>query len=187
MTINLTNHEAIDEIKGLKLSHYRDFSVKQQCALGMAIDTLTYTDNKTRDKLLKRLQKFDSQTLSVALLYAVNFTKYGADVTTEWTTAAQQNANLERARMSGFQEASERYSDILSILESKQDDVYQKGLNDAWECARKIIRPTGYSFAQLQEAFSLSSLDCVCRIFEDFSASEAIAKIKEYEEENHDD
>lgn len=182
MKIDLTHYEAIDEIKGLKIGHYRDFTVKQQYALGMAIDALTYIDDKNREKLLKKLQKFDSKTLSMALLCAVNLTKYGADVTTEWTVA-QQSANLERAHMSGLQEASKKYSDILSMLESKQDDTYQKGLNDARECARKIILPTGYSFAQLQEAFSLSYPATVHGIFEDFSASEAIAKIKEYEEE----
>ena len=51
---------------------------------------------------------------------------------------------------------------------------YECGLNDAWECARKIYN-------------DLSSMDKCIEIFEgkswfNYSASEAMAKIKEYEE-----
>ena len=65
--------------------------------------------------------------------------------------------------------------------------AYEKGLNDAWECARKIAcdkSQNGYSLYTLREIFGTASL---CGIFWNFSAFEAIAKIKEYEEKQKAD
>jgi len=54
---------------------------------------------------------------------------------------------------------------------------YQKGLNDAWECARRVINcDVPYDFWEL--ASGQSNL----AIFKHYSAQGAIAKIKEYEE-----
>lgn len=59
-------------------------------------------------------------------------------------------------------------------------DAYNDGLRDAWECARKIaIINNGISDEQLTEIFGT---DDTLKIFDQFSASEAIAKIKEYKE-----
>lgn len=52
---------------------------------------------------------------------------------------------------------------------------YEQGLNDAWECANKIIN---MSCGELSKIFpNLQGYP-----FEEYSASETIAKIKEYEE-----
>lgn len=52
-------------------------------------------------------------------------------------------------------------------------DGYSKGLDDAWECARKIFNWTPY-----ERALVFGDKNCM----NDHSASEAIAKIKKYEE-----
>lgn len=59
-----------------------------------------------------------------------------------------------------------------------ENQAYKKGLEDAWECARKIMQTSrGYSHDEINEIYGtrLRALD--------LTPSEAIAKIKEYEEE----
>ena len=51
------------------------------------------------------------------------------------------------------------------MREMQEDDAYQRGLDDAWEAARKIVN---------ESIFDIYS----------FSASDAIAKIREYEQEH---
>ena len=72
---------------------------------------------------------------------------------------------------------SQGYNDGLkdgkASVQIDETEAYESGLNDAWECARKIH-------------IDLSMDKCI-EIFEgkswfDYTASEAIAKIKEYEE-----
>lgn len=66
---------------------------------------------------------------------------------------------------------------------------YERGLNDAWEAARRIVLPSDcYAnglYSHMKEIFGLN--DYLARgVFTDFSASEAIAKIKEYEEKQEE-
>lgn len=57
----------------------------------------------------------------------------------------------------------------------ESEKSYEQGLNDAWECANKIMN---MSCGELSEIFP----DFKGFPFEECSASEAIAKIKEYKE-----
>lgn len=61
---------------------------------------------------------------------------------------------------------------------AKVKEAYDNGLNDAWECSKKIVTDKGLNYEELAEIFGYTSMDT---IFGNFSASEAIAKIKEYE------
>lgn len=66
--------------------------------------------------------------------------------------------------------------------ESCEKSAYEKGSNDSWECAKKIICDVsydGYSTDTLRKIFDTANIS---DIFSIFSPSEAIAKIKEYEE-----
>lgn len=61
------------------------------------------------------------------------------------------------------------------------NEAYQNGLNDAWECAKKIVlhcNDGGYSHKELRDIFTESSWEDIVK---HMSAFEAIAKIKEYE------
>lgn len=63
------------------------------------------------------------------------------------------------------------------------DEAYQEGLNDAWECFKKLVYPVkdgGFSTERLCEIFGTSLPSHIIR---DFSPSEAIQKIKDYEEQ----
>lgn len=64
------------------------------------------------------------------------------------------------------------------------EESYQKGLNDAWECVRKIQMEEedgGMPIDALEKAFGVQIFSPYAT-FRDFTASEAIAKIKGYEE-----
>jgi len=70
----------------------------------------------------------------------------------------------------------------------KCDRAYQQGLEDAWEAARKIILDknddTGLSLSEVAQIFYTASS---YKILKENTASEAIAKIKEYEEQQKHD
>jgi len=63
--------------------------------------------------------------------------------------------------------------------------AYQKGLDDAWECAKKINcipRDGGLSGIELDDIFNM---DSNCIIMKEFSASEAMERIKDYKEKQN--
>lgn len=63
------------------------------------------------------------------------------------------------------------------------DEAYERGLNDAWDAARKINMEAydgGFSVSDLEKIFAINSN---CAIMRTFTAKEAIAKIKAYEAE----
>lgn len=68
------------------------------------------------------------------------------------------------------------YADGQKCHEETVEDIYRKGfengLEQAWECARKIYKMT---------AKEVIAIFGGCSLWVDYSASEAIAKIKEYE------
>ena len=64
------------------------------------------------------------------------------------------------------------------------DDAYQKGLKEAWDMAKKLWLTSmrgGLSCREIDEIFGVD--DCSVRdIMEQYSASECISKLKEYEQ-----
>ena len=66
------------------------------------------------------------------------------------------------------------------------DDAYNKGLEDAWELAKKIVLfggDGGYSSQELKRIFDFGSYEAVLKAF---TPQEALAKVKAYEEK-HDE
>ena len=59
-------------------------------------------------------------------------------------------------------------------------EAYQEGLNDAWECARKLICDCNYPNNHLRMAVVKGNT--LVKFFTETTASEAIQKIKDYEE-----
>jgi hypothetical protein len=66
----------------------------------------------------------------------------------------------------------------------ESEKSYEQGLNDAWECARKIA--VEMSIEDMQSCGLISNSDkeytYSCDVIRDYSVSEAMTKIKEYEE-----
>lgn len=84
---------------------------------------------------------------------------------------------LNRAYMYGHEQGKK-----VSCNYRKEDmeSEYNRGLNEAWEAARKIILNDSLSWRKLIQIFGTASLE---RIMKRNTASEAISKIKEYEEQ----
>lgn len=76
---------------------------------------------------------------------------------------------------------SEGLSKLKKVDEEETvDETYKKGLNDAWEFAKKIIMPCvegGYSTDELENIFHYNTHWSVLR---HFTVSEAMAKVEEY-------
>ncbi len=82
----------------------------------------------------------------------------------------------EEAYQRGYCDALEKHCEIC---EEKHDaeEAYQQGLNDVWECARKI---SSMDSNTRDEVFGLV---ITSNIFDENTASEAIEKIRQYERE----
>lgn len=64
--------------------------------------------------------------------------------------------------------------------------TYEDGLNDAWKAARIIFVPVdkgGLSVEEINQIFFNNNPRAPHNVFDNYSALEAITKIKEYEEE----
>lgn len=90
---------------------------------------------------------------------------------------------IEQAYQRGYKEGySKAENDYHAKTEEDRQSSYELGLNMAWEAAKKIYLSQihgGISGNALVEIFGYPTND----ILERFSASEAIEKLKEYEEQ----
>lgn len=84
------------------------------------------------------------------------------------------DAGIELAYNSGYEQGCIDRDEIYA--EDKED--YNRGLNDAWECARKIYKMT---------ASEIIAVFGGCSNWVDYSADEAIKMIEEYEEGDSDE
>lgn len=71
----------------------------------------------------------------------------------------------------------------------KTQEAYKNGLDNAWECAKKITNE--YTIKQLKDMGLINNIPLInskyeysCRLIVQYSASETIAKIKEYEDKH---
>lgn len=107
----------------------------------------------------------------------------------------EQEIRAQIEKNKGLKLAVGEINNHLSILEgllrNERDDVqkqvneaYQRGLDDAWEAAKKIVCDDELDWNTLLHIFNRGNFD---GIFGDYSASEAIAKLKAYEEKRKAD
>lgn len=73
-------------------------------------------------------------------------------------------------------------SNAITTKEEVAKMEYERGLNDAWECARKIVVPIADGGLSYEGLFQMFEHRSTAEILREFSASEVIAKIKKYEE-----
>ena len=90
------------------------------------------------------------------------------------------DAGIELAYNSGYEQGCKDRDEIYA--EDKED--YNRGLNDAWECAKKLCQSEKYGGLEEHCAEIFNRQDTF-DVF-DYSASEAITKITEYEEGGSD-
>ena len=78
----------------------------------------------------------------------------------------------------GTKNTNELCEEICEILSEKS---YEDGLNDAWDCARKVIIDKCEGGISYDERTKIFGSTFVTDVMKKYTASEAIAKIKEYE------
>ncbi len=78
------------------------------------------------------------------------------------------------------------YETAKDLMEKKKDEAYKRGLADAWEAARKIHRmPEGDILDLFPDCYA--AVCTAAQAILKYDASEAIAKLKVYEQEQEDD
>lgn len=91
---------------------------------------------------------------------------------------------VQKAYKDGYADAkTELGKNTINLVHEERDRAYQQGLDEAWEVAKKIIHSNGLSLQKLMQIFGTAYFD---KVLKENTASEAIAKIKEYEEKQKD-
>lgn len=88
------------------------------------------------------------------------------------------NELIHSAYVMGYEDGT---NDGKVSVQIDETEAYESGLNDAWECARKMMlsdEDDGIALSDILKIFGMTQYSAIKR----FSASEAIAKIKEYED-----
>jgi hypothetical protein len=80
---------------------------------------------------------------------------------------------IEKAKREGYDEG---VTDTIF-----NTDTYTQGLNDAWDCARKLIVVESEGGLPIREQLEIFDNTFPVEVLKKYTASEAIAKIKEYE------
>jgi len=90
--------------------------------------------------------------------------------------------DLERVRMEAYEEG-------FDVGRTLNDGKYEKGINDAWEAARKIgsnsmcsLKEIGFDFSQCV----IPDYNPSWFVVKNYSASECIEKIRQYEQEKEE-
>lgn len=103
---------------------------------------------------------------------------YKAGREAEKTRQKLRQPDLEQARKEGYEKGLNDANYAIA------DDSYKKGLSDAWDAARKIFCT---SVGELKKIFDLEEdNNGVLWIYHEYTASEAIEKLKAYEPEQEE-
>lgn len=76
----------------------------------MKEDNPVLQNHKTK-YILDELSKMPPMVIETAYLYAMNFERYGVDVTKEWVTATQNSYALEKAYQKGYYDGLKRQAE----------------------------------------------------------------------------
>ena len=102
-----------------------------------------------------------------------------------WRVKGFNSLVFDEEGLSRLEELNSDY--INEHYGSLQDDAYQRGLDDAWEAARKIVLVPGDGGTGLQNLVAIFGTNTMELVFINNSASEAIAKLKAYKEKQKAD
>lgn len=83
---------------------------------------------------------------------------------------------VREAYEKGYLDAAHNYHEMCDFLDDEKKEAYQRGLNDAWECARKIASDNaGQNYSIFGQHFTVEILST-------HSASEALEEIRAHEQ-----
>lgn len=100
--------------------------------------------------------------------------------------------DMEKVREEAYEKCMNEAEDLAYKLYSpKINEAYQRGLNDVWKAARKIAVNEdhgGLSTEAICKIFSTEDMYLgLASIFDNFTASEAIEKIRQYEQKQEEE
>ena len=164
------------------------------------IQTNRYQKNRAIDRFRDRMyEKSDKVKQTITMYEAMSiFNDYLDEISGEWLPKPDgrfiyahtmvellkkawhegESEGIRRAEAEfnkGYQEGYDKGLGTRALIEEQKSKVYQHGLDKAWECARKI--------AEREDDMRNCFHDIApAEIFDKYSASEAIEKIKKWEE-----
>ena len=95
--------------------------------------------------------------------------------------------DLEQVRKEAYQKGYETgYEDGYNEPGKNQQEAYQRGLNDAWEAVRRIEFSVGNGGLLTDTIAEIFGTPIPNRVLRDFTASEAIEKIRQYEQDKEE-
>ena len=93
--------------------------------------------------------------------------------------------DMEQVRKEAYEAGMN--SNAVRMADDKAHESYQRGLNDAWEAARKIYLPEDHGGLGYEMRMKVFDTDNIGWLFKNLSASEAIEKIRAYDEKKKAD
>lgn len=75
-------------------------------------------------QLIDELSKMSPMVISTAYLHAINYVKYGEDVTEKWLTAVEQTNVLEKAYREGYYDALQRQAERNKEMTKEEAILY---------------------------------------------------------------
>ena len=148
-----------------------DADIVLQQLLGVKVDAITVTKKDgrmTNEELIKRLT-------AMKICTQCEISGKPCDDNCKW--------QYEAGNMGEIVQTLEQTIEALKQMDLLGDySAYERGLNDAWECAKKIYNDN--TFSVNEEIFG-KGRSHFGKITDDYSASEAIAKIKAYEKQTN--
>lgn len=93
----------------------------------------------------------------------------------------------QRGYDKGYADKTNNIEVCNKIVKDIQDEAYQRGLDDSWEAAKKVVlRPEEVGMS-VSDLFAILGSISIPDVFRNYSASEVIAKLKVYEEKQKAD
>jgi len=77
---------------------------------------LELAESRKKQEIIDLMKKMPIETLSIAYLYAKNYTEYGEDVTRTWLTAVENASSLEKAYRKGYYDGSKMVINNLDAM-----------------------------------------------------------------------
>lgn len=99
----------------------------------------------------------------------------------------QVDEAYQRGYNKGYADKTNNIEVCNKIAKDIQNEAYQRGLDDAWEAAKKIILSPDEGGTSLPDLFAMFDNGSIISVFRNYSASEAIAKLKDYKDNNESD
>lgn len=92
------------------------------------------------------------------------------------------NYIAEEAYKRGYDKGYADKTNNDKVCKDLAENFYQRGLNEAWQAGRKVVLSPDEGGMSVQDLFAIFGNNSIENVFRKYSASEAIEKMKAYEE-----